>query len=220
MKPLRVLIVEDDEYDALLLLDHLQRSGYQVTSHRVETGEALCAALEGGDWDLVLSDYRLPAFDAPAALRLVQASGRDLPFIIVSGAIGEETAVEALKAGAHDFLVKANLARLAPAIERELRDAQVRRERVRAEAALRTSEERYRGLLEGVPAGAYRTAADVTLLDANRHFLDMLGLTDRSVPGELHVLCLYAAPAYRERLRAAGEGSRCRLCAAITVAAA
>ena len=142
MKPLRVLIVEDAEYDALLLADHLQRSGYQVTSQRVETAEAMSAALASDEWDVILADYHLPQFSAPAALRLLQASGRDLPFIIVSGSIGEETAVGALKAGAHDFLVKDNLARLAPAIERELRDAQVRRERSRAEAAWRRSEER------------------------------------------------------------------------------
>ena len=169
----------------------------------------MSAALASDEWDVILADYHLPQFSAPAALRLLQASGRDLPFIFVSGSIGEEPAVGALKAGAHDFLVKDNLARLAPAIERELRDAQVRRERSRAEAALRRSEERYRSLLEGVPIGVYRTAPDGTLLDANAHFLEMLGLTDSPPAGATNVLNVYTDPADRERWRAtveAGQG--------------
>ena len=208
VQPLRVLIVEDAEYDALLLVEHLQRSGYQVRSHRVETADGMSEALARGEWDVILADYRMPRFNAPAALRLLQASGRDVPFIIVSGTIGEETAVEALKAGAHDFMVKGSLARLAPAIERELRDARVRRERSHAEAALRKSEERYRGLLEGVPAGIYRTAPDGTVLDANTHFFEMLGLQDRSATGTLNVLSAYADPAERERWRAAVEAGQ------------
>src|SRR5258706_4838606 len=115
-KPLRVLIVEDSEDDALLLLRELQRSGYEVEFERVETVEAMQAALTQKTWDLILSDYSLPNFNAPQALEIVKASGLDLPFIIMSGTIGEETAVAALKTGAHDFLVKGNFARLEPAI--------------------------------------------------------------------------------------------------------
>ena len=205
MKRLRVLIVEDSEDDALLLLHHLRRAGYQVTSRRVDTGEAMAAALAAQEWDVVLADYSLPQFDAPAALVLLQATGHDLPFIIISGTIGEETAVAALKSGAHDFMLKGSLARLVPAIERELRERQVRRERARAEEALRRGEERYRSLLEGIPVGVYRTAPDGTLLDANPVFREMLGLPKGDLKRRVNVLASYADPCDRERWRAALE---------------
>ena len=105
-KPLRVLIVEDSEDDTELLLRELHRGGYQVESRRVETAQTMRTALDWEHWDLVLSDYSMPAFNAVSALAVLKESGLDLPFIIVSGTIGEETAVEALKAGAHYFLLK------------------------------------------------------------------------------------------------------------------
>jgi len=132
-KPLNVLIVEDSEDDAQLLLWELQRGGYEVEFERVETAEAMQSALAQKTWDVILSDYTLPMFDAPHALAVLKASGLDLPFIISSGTIGEEVAVSALKAGAHDFLVKGKFTRLGSAIERELREAESRRERKRAE---------------------------------------------------------------------------------------
>ena len=147
---LRVLIVEDSESDALLLLRALRQSGYEPASRRVESAAALTASLQEQEWDVVLSDFRLPQFNGLEALKLVQASGRDVPFILVSGVIGEETAVQAMKAGAHDYVLKDNLARLAPAIERELRDAEVRRQRRQAQDALRQSEESFRLLVNGV----------------------------------------------------------------------
>jgi PAS domain S-box-containing protein/putative nucleotidyltransferase with HDIG domain len=136
-KPLRVLIIEDSEDDALLLLRELKQSGYEVEFERVDTAPAMQSALDQKPWDLILSDFSMPEFNAPNALELLKASGLDLPFIIVSGTIGEETAVAALKAGAGDFLVKGKFSRLAPAIERELREAESRRERRRAEEQLR-----------------------------------------------------------------------------------
>ena len=136
-RPFQVLLIEDSEDDAALLDIELQRAGYAPVCHRVETPEALGAALERQDWDLIIADYRLPRFDGLAALALVKEKGLDLPFIIVSGYITEETAVAAMKAGAHDYVMKDKLARLGPAVERELRDAEVRRERRRAEEALR-----------------------------------------------------------------------------------
>ncbi len=138
-KPLRVLVVEDSEDDALLLVRELQRNDYEVECERVETGEAMAAALENQAWDIIIADYALPHFSGLEALKLLQQSALDLPFIIVSGKIGEDVAVEAMKAGAHDYIMKGNLARLAPAVERELREAEVRRERKRAEEALRRS---------------------------------------------------------------------------------
>jgi signal transduction histidine kinase len=139
-QPLRVLIVEDDERDAALVLHELRRCDYEVTYERVETPEAMTAALEKQPWDVVLSDFTMPRFSAPAALSLVKERALDLPFIIVSGTIGEETAVTSLRAGAHDFLVKGALARLVPAIEREQREAGIRAERNKMREQLLISE--------------------------------------------------------------------------------
>jgi signal transduction histidine kinase len=139
-QPLRVLIVEDNERDAALMLHELQRSEYDVSYERVDTPEAMSAALEKQPWDIVLSDFTMPRFSAPAALSLVKERALDLPFIIVSGTIGEETAVTSLRAGAHDFLVKGALARLVPAVERERREAVVRAERKKMHEQLLISE--------------------------------------------------------------------------------
>lgn len=127
-RELRVLLVEDSQDDADLLLRELRRGGRAVTWRRVDTAADMLAALEAEPWDIVLSDYSMPTFSAMGALEVLRESGSDLPVIIVSGTIGEETAVEALRAGAHDFIVKGRLARLIPAIERELKEAHARRE--------------------------------------------------------------------------------------------
>lgn len=133
---LRVLFIEDSQDDVDLSLRELKRAEYDVEHECVQTAEAMQGALDGKPWDVIICDYSMPQFSAPRALDVLKASGQDLPFIIVSGTIGEETAVSALKAGAHDFLIKGSLARLVPAIQREMRDAEGRRERHRAEQAL------------------------------------------------------------------------------------
>lgn len=133
---LRILIIEDSKEDAHLILREIQRGGYEVEAERVETAQAMQAALTRQGWDLIICDFSLPQFNAPKALELLKKSGYDLPFIIVSGTIGEESAVNALKAGAHDFIIKGNFARLLPAIERELKEAEVRRERRQREREL------------------------------------------------------------------------------------
>jgi signal transduction histidine kinase len=134
--PLRVLIVEDSEDDTLFLLRALERGGYDATYRRVETASEMRDALAFGSWEIVLADYTLPQFSGGNALALLRRSGLDLPFIIVSGSIGEDTAVAAMKAGAHDYILKTNLNRLLPAVERELRDAETRREKRKAEQRL------------------------------------------------------------------------------------
>ncbi|HUP20527.1 MAG TPA: response regulator, partial [Gemmatimonadota bacterium] len=139
--PLRILFVEDNPDDVELVRLELRRSGLDVVYARVETPEALREALEESRWDLVLSDFSMPRFSGPEALAMVQESGLDIPFIIISGAIGEEFAVESLKAGAEDFLVKSRLHRLVPAIERGLREAEERRSRRRVEESLRENEQ-------------------------------------------------------------------------------
>src|SRR5215207_7579218 len=133
---LRILLIEDSEDDARLVLREVQRGGYEVEFERVETAEAMRSALARQAWDLIICDFSLPRFSAPKALELLKDSDFDLPFIIVSGTIGEESAVNALKAGAHDFIIKGNFARLIPAIQRELKEAEVRRERMEREREL------------------------------------------------------------------------------------
>src|SRR6184192_1721932 len=134
--PLRVLIAEDSESDARLLVRELERAGFDTAYERVDSRTAMQAALDRHPWDLVIGDYSMPEFSGPAALALLRAHDPDTPFIFVSGSMGEDVAVEAMKAGAQDFLTKGNLRRLIPAIERELRDAEVRRERRRGQTAL------------------------------------------------------------------------------------
>ena len=138
--PLRVLLVEDSEDDAELLLYELRHNGYDVAVTRVETREQMASALNGNAWDVVISDYVMPRFSGLEALAMVKDSGQDLPFIVVSGKIGEDIAVEAMKAGAHDYIIKGQLARLAPAIQRELREAAVRRERAQMEQQLQRAQ--------------------------------------------------------------------------------
>lgn len=134
VKLLHVLVVEASVNDAAALLEQLKKAEYEVMSERVETAEELSAALSRHTWDVVLSDYDLPRFSGMDALKLVRGKNPDLPFIIISGVYGEATVVETMKAGANDYLVKSNLSRLAPAIQRELDAAQSRRARAQAEA--------------------------------------------------------------------------------------
>jgi|LGVF01.1.fsa_nt_gb signal transduction histidine kinase/DNA-binding response OmpR family regulator len=157
-RPLNVLIVEDCEDDVLLLKRHLHQGGYLLHCCWVDTAPALSQALSEESWDVVISDYSLPSFTAIDALFMLQKKSLDLPFIIVSGAIGEETAVSAMKAGAHDYVMKDNLARLVPAIERELREAAIRQKRRESEEALKESEQEnremsqeFRALLDNIP---------------------------------------------------------------------
>ena len=132
--PLRVLIVEDSEDDTLLLVNKLRKEGFDLQFERVETAEEMKSALDARQWDIILSDYSLPRFSGTKALEVLKLSGLDLPFIIVSGTIGEEVAVGAMRAGANDYVLKGNLKRLIPAIKRELIDAADRRTRREAEA--------------------------------------------------------------------------------------
>jgi signal transduction histidine kinase len=135
--PLRVLIIEDVEDDARLLLRELSRGDWQIHHRRVDSAADMTAALATEPWDIIISDYSMPNFSGLEALALARQKAADLPFILVSGTVGEETAVEALKAGAHDYLLKGNLKRLVSATERELREAKMRSERRRIEHELR-----------------------------------------------------------------------------------
>jgi PAS domain S-box-containing protein len=141
-------MIEDSENDAMLIQRHLRNAGYDLNCKRVENRAELAVALERKYWDLVLSDYSMPEFSPLEALVMLREADMDVPVIIISGTIGEDVAVSALRAGAHDFVVKGNLTRLVPAIERELDEQKQRLARRKAEVALMQSEERFRALIE------------------------------------------------------------------------
>ncbi len=145
---LRLLLVEDSEDDAELVVRELERGGYDLAFTRVETAEEMAAALSEQSWDVVISDYAMPHFSGPDALGVMREQGKDLPFIVVSGVVGEEIAIPVLQGGAHDFVAKDNLTRLLPAVQRELRDAEERRQRRRAQEALLQREAFFRCLIE------------------------------------------------------------------------
>jgi PAS domain S-box-containing protein len=177
--PLRALVVEDSEDDALLLLRELRRE-YEVEHHRVQTLGAMEEAL-AGSWDVVLSDYKMPRFGAPEALALVQEMCPETPFFVVSGKVGEDVAADLMKAGAYDYVMKDNLARLCPAVKRSLQEVEARREKRRAEKKLRASEARLRAL--------FRAMTDVILVyDREGRYLEVAP-PDRSLlykpPAEL-----------------------------------
>jgi signal transduction histidine kinase len=153
--PLRILLVEDSENDALLVIRTLQKGGVSCSWERVDTAEALRSQLERSSWDLVIADWNLPSFNALQALAMVRATDQDIPFIIASGTIGEEQAVAAMKAGAHDYVRKDNLARLVPAVDRELREAVERRGRREAVQGLKTQFEQIMAIFDSMQALVY-----------------------------------------------------------------
>ena len=154
-RPLKILIVEDSEDDLFLLLHELRKGGYEPDYLSVCTPQAMSRALTDSSWDAVTSDYNMPGFSALAALKLLQESGLDIPFIVVSGKIGEDQAVAAMKAGAHDYVMKQNLSRLAPALEREIREAGERRMRREAEIALKRQFAQFRTIFDAMTAIIY-----------------------------------------------------------------
>lgn len=172
---LRVLIVDDSDDDAKLMIRQLRNGGYDPKWKRVETAETMKAALESQQWDVILCDYKMPRFNSPAALKVLQDIKIDIPFIIVSGAIGEDTAVAAMKSGAHDFLMKDKLAKLVVAIERELREAKIRQEKKTADEMLKKSEENFRHSLDNSPLGIRIVSADGKTLYANQEVLKIYG---------------------------------------------
>jgi PAS domain S-box-containing protein len=180
---LRVLIVEDSENDALLLEIELQRAGYEPVCERVETRETMASALVHQRWDVVIADYVMPRFNGLEALALVRAKGLDLPFIIVSGHITDNTAVAAMKAGAHDYVMKDNLARLGPAVQRELREAEGRRARRAADQKLQVEQVFRQAIENSVPAGIAAVDLDGRQTYVNPAFCEMVGWTQEQLLG-------------------------------------
>ena len=176
---LHVLIVEDSENDLKLLLEELRQRGYEAVYERVQNAAELTAALNRHAWDVVLSDYVLPQFSGPEALKLLREKGLDVPFIAISGTYGEEAAVDMMKAGANDYIVKTNLSRLVPAIERELEVAQTRRARAHAEAAMQF----LAAIVESTDDAIYGKALDGTIISWNKAAERIFGYTAGEIIG-------------------------------------
>jgi len=176
VKSLRTLIVEDSPYDAELEVEELKLGGFIPEVQRVETSEELHSALASASWDIILSDYDLPGFSGPEALEIVQSSGLDIPFIMISGAIGEEVAVNSLKAGAHDFLIKGQLTRLVPAVQRELEEAQRRK-------TARILERKFLATFEQAAVGIAHVDANGEWLLLNQKYCQILGYSREELIG-------------------------------------
>jgi PAS domain S-box-containing protein len=186
-KRLDILIVEDSEDDAFLLVRSLEREGFVIDFERVESEKEMRDVLGRRSWDAILADFNLPNFDGLAALWVYQEYDIDIPFIVVSGVVGEETAVAVMRAGAHDYIMKDNLARLAPAIQRELAEANVRRERRIALDELQQSEERYRAVVEDQTDFIVRWTPDYIRTFVNDSYCRYLGRTLDELIGQ-HIL--------------------------------
>ena len=180
---LRVLIVEDSESDALLIIRELKKGGYNPVHERVETAAVMKKALQEKQWDIILCDYKLPEFNAPSAIAVLKEINIDIPLIIVSGAIGEETAVKCMRLGANDYLMKSHLSRLVPAIERELKEAKSRIKNRQVKETLRESEERFRKLADAGWEGIV-FHKDGILIDGNNSFLTMFGYSSEEIIGK------------------------------------
>ncbi|HSJ55567.1 MAG TPA: PAS domain S-box protein, partial [Anaerolineae bacterium] len=202
---LAVLVIEDSEDDAFLIARQLRRAGYELMMHRVETAEDMEAALESRRWDVIIADHSMPRFSGTRALKLIQEKGLDLPFIVVSGTIGEEAAVAVMKAGAHDYVMKNNLIRLGPAVRRELQESRERQARRRVEQELKQSEARFRKMAQNIQDG-------LTIIErgkvayVNERVCEIFGYARHELTGlagfEL------ALPEERERLQSIAEAGR------------
>ena len=178
LKPLRVLLIEDSEEDALLILYRLRYGGYEPVFERVYTPEAMNAALDKQAWDIIISDFSMPRFNGIDALLIMKRRGLDIPFIVVSGQIGEEIAVKMMKSGAHDYIMKDKLSRLAPAIERELGDATIRKEHKIAERQILQSKLDWEATFDAIPDMITIQDKDFNILHANETAKKILGLPE------------------------------------------
>lgn len=201
---LHVLILEDNSLDAELDVAQLEEAGYACHWERVQTREDFVPHL-GTAYDLILADYTMPAFDGLTALKIVRSQGLDTPFILVSGTLGEERAVEALKAGATDYVLKTRLARLAPVVTRALQEQAEKRQRQQAEVALRESEERYRTLTEVSPVGIFHADSEGKYLYVNERWCELSGLTAEAAHGDGWAQAVH--PEDRARVLAEWQGA-------------
>ncbi|MGD2103977.1 MAG: PAS domain S-box protein, partial [Anaerolineae bacterium] len=205
--PLRVLILQDRRADAELMLSELRQAGYKPDWDVVETRDDYAAAVHR-NLDVILADYALPELDAIEALEILKQRALDVPLIVVTNTAGEDAAVECMKHGAADYLLKDRLGRLGPAVEQARETQRLREQRRRAQEALQQSQERYRTLVEGIPIGLYRTTPSGRILHANQALIEMLGYPDRRTLMEVDVRDLYVDAEARSRQQVLLERSQ------------
>lgn len=181
--PLKVLMLEDSQHDAALIVDELKRGGFELSFERVWTPDQMGDALRRGPWDVILSDFSMPGFDGLSAFSLLKVSGLDIPFLLISGTIGEGLAVAAVKAGVNDYINKENLAPLVPAVKRELRNAKERHRWKQTEAALRESQFRLQAILDSSRARMFIKDVEGCYLQINREFERRFNLRSEEILG-------------------------------------
>jgi len=179
-KAIRVLVIEDNEDDTTLEIEELRSGGYDIQYQRVETRFATREALKNNEWDFIISDYSLPQFTGLDALQELKDTGNDIPFILVSGTIGEEIAVAAMKAGVHDYIMKDNLNRLVPAFERELREAGIRKQKKEAEEAIKNERILLRTLIDNLPDLIYIKDTNGRKIVSNNADFEFMGYTSEA----------------------------------------
>jgi PAS domain S-box-containing protein/putative nucleotidyltransferase with HDIG domain len=186
-KKIKILIVEDSEDDAILLIRWIKKDGLDPIYKRIDSLKAMKAALNKEEWNIILSDYSLSKFNALDALNLLIKNNYEIPFIIVSGTVGEDIAVKTMKKGANDYLMKDNLARLVPSIKRELQEIEIKRERREAIGGLVESEKRFKELAELLPAVIVETDSNDKITFANHTFYKLTGYLFKDVNNGMHI---------------------------------
>jgi PAS domain S-box-containing protein len=182
-QPLRALMIDDSEDDILLTVRELKKGGYHLIYERIETAVDMKKALREKEWDIILCDYKMPTFDAPSAIAIFKELNLNIPFIVISGTIGEDTAIECMRSGAHDYFMKGKLSRLCPAIARELEDAKVRMKQKQSEEELRQSEAKYRTILEDIQEGYFEVDATGNFIFLNDSTCQLLGYSQEELLG-------------------------------------
>ncbi|MCD4664650.1 MAG: response regulator, partial [Bacteroidales bacterium] len=183
-KSLNLLIIEDSEIDALIIVKALKQGGYVPKWERVDTEKEMRAALEKQEWDLIISDYSMPDFNGLEALKIFKEYNIDIPFILISGVIEEEFAVDAMVSGAHDYIMKDKLFKLLPTVERELRDAKIRRDQKKTAQALKESEQELTAIFNGARDGIALLDKTGKILRINKYIVEIGGYAEEEFVGK------------------------------------